>query len=376
MRKVLLWAAFFICSIHALEFGYMGNRSFGMGGSGVAVSNSPWSLYYNPSLQGIDSSIKFGVSSGFRLNLPNIGDIFTSMDDIFTKINDISVVFKNTTETGLAVQVPIPLITNMTSSVGFGAFYTTRSLVGISSGDIINNTNAPSNDSVNVNINSLSILELPVSYALGFSTLIGDFYLGVAGKYMLSNHNITTHATENPIKLLFIGDVIRPRGVSTGVFGVDVGIAYNAPFSVMTIGVVGKNLNQPSVSLKNGGHLKLESQYRFGISTNFIPLTTIALDVDLKPNNQFSYMDSVKHTVLADKTQMISLGGMVSIGFFDIRAGIAKDFFSTRDDLLISGGIGFTIIDISLYASTKTYNFGDIKLPSNFGIKIGGGFSF
>lgn len=383
MRKIIVIFVLLISSIYSFEFGYMGNKSFGMGGSGVAVPNSPWSAYYNPSLQGLDPSIKFGISSGFRLNIPslnlddsikyNFSNKIPNISNILSNINSINAVLRNTTETGIALQIPIP-ITDITSSIGFGAFYTTRSIIGISPNATSSNT-THIDYSFKTDINSLSILELPVSYALGFSTFIGDFYLGVAGKYMLSNHNITTRITNN-IKFLFSNDVIRPHGVSSNIFGVDVGLAYNAPLSIVTVGIVGKNLNQPSVKLKDGGHLKIESQYRLGISTSFIPLTTIAFDIDLKPNNQFDYIGDVKHTTLGSKTQIASLGGMVNIGFFDIRAGVAKDLFSSKNDWLISGGIGFTFIDIALYASTKTSNFGGVKLPSNFGIKLGGSFSF
>lgn len=383
MKKIVVGFVFVISSLYSLEFGYMGNRSFGMGGSGVAVPNSAWSAYYNPALQGLDPSIKAGISSGFRLNIPNVNldksaySNFASnkpnVNDVLANVNNASAVFKNTTESGLALQIPIPLITDMTSSLGFGAFYTTRSLIGLSA----DTTNVTSNNhSVKVDINSLSILELPISYALGFSTFIGDFYIGVAGKYMIASHDITTRVTNNPIKFLFANDVLRAKGVNTDVFGIDVGFAYSAPLNIITIGVVGKDLNQPSINLKTGNHLKLESQYRLGISTGFIPLTTIALDVDLKANNQFSYMNDVKNSILGDKTQMVSLGGMVNIGFFDIRVGIAKDLFTSREDWLLSGGIGFTFIDIALYSSTKMSNIGGIKIPSNFGIKLGGSFSF
>lgn len=228
-----------------------------------------------------------------------------------------------------------------------------------------------------MDINTLSILEVPISYALGFPTILGDFYVGVAGKYMLSDHNIITNLTQEPFDSLFSKYLVRPSGVNTSFFGVDVGLAYRAPLDAIIIGLVGKNLNQPSINIKNDTHLKIESQYRLGIATGIIPYTTIAFDADIKPNNQFGFInDDVKQTALNGKTQMVGLGAMLNIGVFDIRAGLAKDLFASRDDWLISGGIGFTFIDIALYSSTKMSNVGSLKLPSNFGIKLGGGFTF
>lgn len=379
MKKIIC-IFIFICNVlYSLEFGYMGNQSFGMGGSGVAVSKSPWSAYYNPALQGVDSSIKFGLSVGDRAKVPNLQldekiDSILNIDQILNNINRIKAVFKNTVDSGIALQIPIPFVSDITSSIGLGVFNTTKTIIGISP---INNGNNSISKYFNVDINTLSILEVPVSYALGFSTFLGDFYFGVAGKYMLSDHNIITSLTQKPFDSLFSKYLIRPSGVNTSFFGVDLGIAYRAPLDAIIIGVVGKNLNQPSINIKNDTHLKIESQYRLGIATGIIPYTTIAFDADIKPNNQFGFInDDVKQTALNGKTQMVSLGAMFNIGIFDIRAGLAKDMFASRDDWLISGGIGFTFIDIALYSSTKMSNIGDLKLPSNFGIKLGGGFTF
>lgn len=143
-----------------------------------------------------------------------------------------------------------------------------------------------------------------------------------------------------------------------------------------------KNVNSPTIktmstSGASGEKLKLDSQYRLGIATSAIPLTTIAFDIDLKPNNEFRGFDS--KTLLSEKTQMASLGIKVDAGVMDIALGVAKNIASREyknSDWLISGGLGFGFIDLSFFTSTKMQKVNGVNLPSEFGIKLGGGVSF
>ncbi|WP_233708124.1 conjugal transfer protein TraF [Helicobacter bizzozeronii] len=63
-KRVLFYCALACGGLEGLEFGQMGDTSFGMGGAGVALENSSWGLYYNPALLDIDSRTKFGYSFG------------------------------------------------------------------------------------------------------------------------------------------------------------------------------------------------------------------------------------------------------------------------------------------------------------------------
>lgn len=380
MKKILYSIVCFMGSLSALEFGYMGNQALGMGGSGVAVANSPFSAYYNPALQGVDGSFKIGYSLGVRLKEDRLSDLskisLSNISDI-NILNDI--LQKNsmtmTSENGITLQIPLFLGDTLSSSLGIGAFYTKRGTVNFTG-----NLNLGASDINNANnayiiTNGLDIFEVPLSYAMQLYSGIGSFHIGVSAKYIYAQHSLTSEKFSNNT---IISDSINrafstSKGATTNAFGVDVGLAYSLPFDALVIGVVGKNLNSPNINTMGTERLKLDSQYRLGISTGIIPMTTIALDFDLKPNVEFK---GLSNGMNKDKVQYISLGGMFNAGIFDLRLGVAKNILKGDEGWLVSGGIGFTFIDISIFSNTNLTKINNIKMPSEFGIKIGGGFSF
>lgn len=77
MKKVLYVLATCVASMHALEFGTMGNVSASMGGAGVALKNSAFGLYYNPALLSASPKVKFGYSVGVNIQEKNIAQLAT-----------------------------------------------------------------------------------------------------------------------------------------------------------------------------------------------------------------------------------------------------------------------------------------------------------
>ncbi len=59
-------------SVNALEFGFMGNISAGMGGAGVALKNSQWAIYYNPALLAVNKKSGFAYSFGVGYKETNL----------------------------------------------------------------------------------------------------------------------------------------------------------------------------------------------------------------------------------------------------------------------------------------------------------------
>lgn len=79
---------------NALEFGGVGNVSAGMGGAGVALKQSQWTLYYNPALLGIVNKSSFGYSFGAEyketnllaatnIDRNNIEEMYKELDGLF-----------------------------------------------------------------------------------------------------------------------------------------------------------------------------------------------------------------------------------------------------------------------------------------------------
>lgn len=77
MKKILYVLATCVASMHALEFGTMGNVSASMGGAGVALKNSAFGLYYNPALLSASPKVKFGYSVGVSIQEKNIAQLAT-----------------------------------------------------------------------------------------------------------------------------------------------------------------------------------------------------------------------------------------------------------------------------------------------------------
>lgn len=405
MKKLLSTCAIISAlsiSANAFEFGYMGNRSFGMGGAGVGIANSAWGLYYNPALQGVDNRFKVGYSFGARVKEHGLSEIKNfnlgaiskdSINTINSLLGDNEVAL--TSENGLVLQVPLTVSARLSHSIGVGLFYTKRSAVnftgyvnnGGTTTDISNATNAF------MVTNTLDTLEIPLSYTMQVYTGgFGTFHAGIALKYIYAGHSSSkiklTKDTNiaNPFSDIFKS----PTGARTNTAGIDIGLAYALPNEWLVIGIVGKNLNSPVLKAQlldtngkpaNNDKLKMDAQYRLGISTRAIPMTTLAMDFDLKPNYEFggfnTKVDSTAKSVIRRQVQYISFGAMLNAGLLDLRLGASKDIKekNANDGWLFSAGVGFGYLDFAFFTGTKMSKA--VKnIPQEFGFKLGGSFSF
>ena len=407
MKKIvaiLASVSAFVVSANAFEFGYMGNRSFGMGGAGVGVANSAWGLYYNPALQGVDNKYKIGYSLGARVKENglsalkdfDLGQISPdSINTINALLNDNEVAL--TSENGLILQVPLQVSARLSHSIGLGLFYTKRSAVNFTG--YINTQGVTSIDQVNnafMVTNTLDTLEIPLSYTMQVYTGgFGTFHAGIALKYIYAGHSSSkTKLTQNTDIANPFSDIFKsPSGAQTHTAGIDIGFAYAAPNEWVVIGVVAKNINSPVLKAQhlvdtngtpaNNDKLKIDAQYRLGLSTRATPMTTLAVDFDLKPNYEFSGFNTKVDTsansigVIRRAVQYVSFGAMLNAGLLDLRLGAAKDIKekNAKDGWLVSAGVGFGYLDFSFFSSTKMSKA--VKnLPTEFGFKLGGSFSF
>lgn len=415
MKKLLSTCAIISAlsiSANAFEFGYMGNRSFGMGGAGVGIANSAWGLYYNPALQGVDNRFKVGYSFGARVKEHGLSEIKNfdlgaiskdSINTINSLLGDNEVAL--TSENGLVLQVPLTVSARLSHSIGVGLFYTKRSAVNFT-GYISNGNNGAGGgggggNTIDINsatnafmvTNTLDTLEIPLSYTMQVYTGgFGTFHAGIALKYIYAGHSSSkiklTKDTNiaNPFSDIFKS----PTGARTNTAGIDIGLAYALPNEWLVIGIVGKNLNSPVLKAQlldtngkpaNNDKLKMDAQYRLGISTRAIPMTTLAMDFDLKPNYEFggfnTKVDSTANPVIRRQVQYISFGAMLNAGLLDLRLGASKDIKekNAKDGWLFSAGVGFGYLDFAFFTGTKMSKA--VKnIPQEFGFKLGGSFSF
>ena len=410
MKKLLSTCAIISAlsiSANAFEFGYMGNRSFGMGGAGVGIANSAWGLYYNPALQGVDNRFKVGYSFGARVKEHGLSEIKNfnlgaiskdSINTINSLLGDNEVAL--TSENGLVLQVPLTVSARLSHSIGVGLFYTKRSAVNFTgyvningNGGTTNTTDISQANNAFMVTNTLDTLEIPLSYTMQVYTGgFGTFHAGIALKYIYAGHSSSkiklTKDTNiaNPFSDIFKS----PTGARTNTAGIDIGLAYALPNEWLVIGIVGKNLNSPVLKAQlldtngkpaNNDKLKMDAQYRLGISTRAIPMTTLAMDFDLKPNYEFggfnTKVDSTANPVIRRQVQYISFGAMLNAGLLDLRLGASKDIKekNPKDGWLFSAGVGFGYFDFAFFTGTKMSKA--VKnIPQEFGFKLGGSFSF
>ena len=390
----------FAISVNAFEFGYMGNRSFGMGGAGVGIANSAWGLYYNPALQGVDNNYKLGYSLGARIKEHGLSELKNfdlgqinqgSIDTINALLNDNEVAL--TSENGIVLQVPLKVSARLSQSIGLGLFYTKRSVINFTGYLQTSTTDINSVNNAFMVTNTLDTLEVPLSYTMQVYTGgFGTFHAGIALKYIYAGHSSNkSKLTKNTNITNPFSDIFgTPTGARTHTAGIDIGLAYAAPNEWIVVGIVGKNLNSPTLkaqhlvdsngAVANSDKLKMDAQYRLGVSTRAIPMTTLAVDFDLKPNYEFggfnTKVDSTANGVIRRQVQYISFGAMLNAGLLDLRLGAAKDIKkNAKDGWLVSAGIGFGYFDFAFFSSTKMSKLAS-KVPTEFGVRLGGNFSF
>lgn len=208
---------------------------------------------------------------------------------------------------------------------------------------------------------SLVIGEIPIGYGQAFSTPIGNFSIGFATKYIYANaYSLERIGSIEKLTKISNSD-IRTQNVQT--FGLDIGALYN--YANLSIGVVSKNINAPSIKLSDAQKIVIDPQVRAGVSYEW-KFLSLALDMDLTSNHTLSY--------LSPQNQMIGGGMMLDFKYVDFRFGSMYDLRSqSNEGLIFTGGLNILgFLDIAIQSST----FSADKIPRYLSVKIGGGFSW
>ena len=210
----------------------------------------------------------------------------------------------------------------------------------------------------------IAVVEIPVGYGHSFDVGAGEISIGGVLKYIQGiGYDISqVGAFDTLTKIQFPNLPTVSQNI-----GIDLGFLYS--IGDFSVGLVGKNLNNPSLKLSEDKRLYLNPQVRAGLGYK-LGIFHLAFDADLLPNNTLAYA--------APKSQMVGGGMMVDLRFMDLRIGAMYDVRNTfNDGLILTGGINlFGFFDIAVQSGLKLSNIGSVPLPSNFALKIGGGFSW
>lgn len=228
------------------------------------------------------------------------------------------------------------------------------------------NSSSILSDSANhmLHANGLALTEIPLSYGHTIPLFAGDLHLGGSIKYIYAlSMNNSQKFNFNDINLNFnLNDNLK----ETHTFGVDLGALYTIDW--FAVGVVGKNLNAPTIKT-SAGKYRIMPQFRAGVSAEVWRFTFLA-DIDLYPN------DTLQPGV---KNQMVGGGVILDATWLDFRFGAMGDMRKNPYGVILTGGINFFhFLDLSVQSSLKTVDIGGsgLKLPNYFDVRFGGRFQW
>ncbi len=217
-----------------------------------------------------------------------------------------------------------------------------------------------------VQVDTLMLVEVPVSYARAYDWKSGYWSFGINAKAM------SLETSTQSVKLGTSADE-ADTGIDNytttykNTFGIDLGLAYMPKGSDLTVGLVGKNINSPSFKVdtsKTGrtADYEFDPYFRAGISypiwNNNIEF---ALDVDLQKSETM---------IPGEDTQMVGAGiELHPASWFALRLGAMQDMASEKYDegTILTAGVGFGLkwlqFDLSVMASTETGEYDGNEIP-------------
>lgn len=365
--------------LNALGFAPMGNVSTSLGGSGVALRNSAWGLYYNPALLSSDPRSKFSFSGGFYLSQTGINELLESpkkynqLEQILNNLQDSKISVE--TQLGVVAQIGgfirqevravedeygrlvSEVIEHQMSAFAIGAFATSLTNISLSSAG---------GTQYQASSFGIALLEVPVGYAYRLETDFGDFNFGVAMKYMRAVFDKSSYRGSAMGELkIDIPDFMSMSPAQN--FGLDLGFLYS--IYDVHLGLAAKNINLPSFKI-HGERITLDPQLRFGVSYEFLKNYVVTMDIDLLSYDAYNSV--------APKSQYFGLGIMGDYGFLDFRVGVSMDMLGVDGAKISVGFNAFGIIDVvgEMGTNFAKKNGSQLAMPTNFGVKIGSTFTF
>jgi len=329
---------------NAVEFAIVGPRAMGMGGAGVATTTDALATYWNPAGLAMSPTIDLRVqASGQGIDRLGVLDTVKQIND--TNVND----------TSAANQAKVQNLVNRLnqpgaslSGIGTGGLYFKgywgSSAFGFNisdvatSGAVVSQPIGVSNAGGRLNVTGqfalrgLEARQAAFSYAYAFADR--TFAIGATAKI------IQGAAYTGQINVLGADDIDNIRDsfgkakLSTAI-GIDVGAVFR-PAPWLRLGVVGKDINQPTFDAPDGEQFKLGPQVRGGIAINPDASLTLTFDGDITVNRTL---------VPGLKSRVFSVGAEQTIlsDFLALRIGAWKDVEDAKTIVTPTAGFGIRI---------------------------------
>lgn len=333
--------------VQAVEFTIVGPRAVGMGGAGVAVTTDALATYWNPAGLAMSRTIDIRVqASGQITDRLGLGHTLDEIDSI--NLNDVSAANQARLQ-GLLNKLNQPG-TNVSAAGAAGIYlkgYSGDHAFGFNVSDVATGgafvpsptSFAQMGGTLNVSgqlaLKGLEARQAGFSYAYAFAdrTLaIGATAKIIQGAAYSNFTNI--RGAEGDLELA--ADLGKAK-ISTA-FGIDVGAIYR-PSSWLRVGVVGKDLNQPTFDSPGGGEFKLLPQIRGGIAVN--PYSSLALTFDGDVTSNKTLLPGVK-------SRVFSLGAEQTLlsEFLSLRVGALKNVEDAKSVVTPTAGLGIRVFTL------------------------------
>lgn len=333
----------------AVEFTIVGPRAMGMGGAGVAVTTDALATYWNPAGLAMSRTVDIRVqASGQITDRQGIADTLKEINDI--NINDVSAANRARLQ-GLLDKLNQPG-TNVSAAGAAGIYlkgYWGDHAFGFNVSDVatgggfvsspasVNPMGGALNVSGQLALRGLEARQAGFSYAYAFADR--TFAIGATAKIIQgAAYSNFTNIRGSEGDLEFAADLGKAK-ISTA-FGLDVGAIYR-PSSWLRIGVVGKDLNQPTFDAPGGGEFKLLPQIRGGIAVNPYSSLTLTFDGDVTSN---------KTLLPGLKSRVFSLGAeqTLSSEFLSLRVGALKNVEDAKSVVTPTAGLGIRVFALRI----------------------------
>ena len=365
MNKTMLLIALVVVGLFmealpasAVEWAIVGARAAGMGGAGVAVTTDAYATYWNPA--GLAMTKTIDIRVGFSAQAVDRLGVFDTVKDINgINLNDTANIAANAAK----LQSLINTINRpgaSVSAIGAGGVYIKGYFgdhaFGVNISDVATggafvssrvtcsgagslSTVCPGGTTGTLSINGqfalrgLEARQAAFSYAYAFADR--TFSIGVTGKLIQgAAYSSTTNIRGSNDDVSVLSDNLGKAKVSTA-FGIDVGAMYR-PSSWLRVGIVAKDINQPTFDAPGGGEFKLTPQVRGGVAVNPWESLTVTVDADVTSNK----------TLVPDiKSRVISLGAEQTIfsELLSLRIGAFKNTADANSYITPTAGFGIRL---------------------------------
>ena len=367
----------------ALEFQPVGSGSVGVGGAGVARNYGAMAPYWNPAgLAFAPKTVTVSLTVGAGLQpegklAQDVDDLYnakkawdnanqtdpaslpqaTALFNAFDALNNTSAKdnLRVTIDTALGAQI---------QHFGFGVFGTfegaaiptpgSTTLIAPSLTTLADGTfeASASNalDNKKITIRGIAVAEVPLSYGYAFDLgEAGQLGIGGSVKYLHAEAtSMTKNAADSGSSNLAKDLTKHLKSKSTA--AVDLGVLYK-PFTSTAIGLVAKNLNQPSFTVE-GDKVSVDRQVRAGVSWDALSWLELTADIDV-----------LKNTTIVPGIKSQNVGGGAEFHPFSclkLRAGGYKDLASASTKGAVTGGLSLGIPWL-FFDLDAAYGLGSVK---------------